>query len=87
MSEICNNGVKDIYVLTVVEYGDKCNGKAEILGVFNSYSEAHKYFLEDLVDVMNDSGLDLNVDLIKMNAWDTGHLNGVEYNIHNISLT
>jgi hypothetical protein len=76
------------YIVTVVHYGETCNGKAEVLGVYSTYEDARTCVhadIENWCDVY--AGESVECDFDKMSAqftYDTE--TRCEWNISTISL-
>lgn len=52
---------RELWCVTFVEYGDSVDGKARVMGLFNSKEEAHLRMKEDADGYMKDLGLEVKV--------------------------
>lgn len=62
-----------LWIVTAVDYGDSCDGKARTLGTFKTYDEAKAYVDEDIRHWGDDTircGQNVECDFDKMSAWD-----------------
>lgn len=59
-----------LWIVTAVDYGDSCDGKARVLGVFKSYNEARIYVDGDIFDwVERNCENGVKCDFDKMAVW------------------
>ena len=76
------------YIVTAVDYGETCDGKARVLGVYYTYEDARTHVhadIENWCDVH--AGECVECDFDKMSAWFTHDTETrCEWNISNISL-
>ena len=76
------------YIVTAVDYGETCDGKAEVLGVYGTYEDAHNFVRADIENWCDfHAGENVECDFDKMSAWFTHDTETrCEWNISNISL-
>jgi len=80
--------MKEIFIVTAVDVGENCDGKARVLGLFKSQDEADKYVCADIKEYVQNRDIpeDL-VDYVQMFAyWDDDYTHGCEWNIEKVSL-
>lgn len=76
------------YIVTAVDYGETCNGKAEVLGAYNFYDDALNFVHAD-IEIWCDvyAGESIECDFDKMSAHFTHDPETrCEWNISTISL-
>ena len=71
------------YIVTAVDHGDTCDGKARVLDICNSKDEAKGFVHADIVNWADErAGESIVVDFEKMSArYTDGTDNGCEWNI------
>ena len=79
------------FLVTAVDSGSTCNGKADLIACCDSYDEAVEYMRSDMQDWADQrAGMPIVVDFDKMSArydWKTlDDSDGCEWNIHEISI-
>lgn len=75
------------FIVTAVDYGDTCDGKAEILGVFKTKKEAKKYVSEDMQSYYNNNKTSSTKMSKRLMSVKTGEYDaGCEWNIHEVEL-
>lgn len=76
------------WIVTCVDCGETCDGKARTLGVFKEREEARAFVRNDIERWADDhAGEGIEVDFDKMSAtydYDTG--NGCEWNIEEVEI-
>lgn len=77
-----------MYIVTAVDYGETCNGKARVLEICDTYEEAHNFVCDDIENWCDfHAGENVECDFDKMSAWFTHDTETrCEWNISNISL-
>ena len=79
------------FLVTAVDFGETCNGKANLIACCDSYDEAVEYVRNDMQDWADQrAGMPIVLDFDKMSAkydWKTlDNDDGCEWNIHEISI-
>jgi len=80
------------WIVTAVDYGDSCDGKARVLGVCDSQEEAEAYVrndMEDLVDNATDDDGNCSyetVDFDGMCVYTYNRENGCEWNVEKVTI-
>lgn len=76
------------YVVTIVDYGETCDGKARVLGVKNTKVEAFGLVNEDMsawYDENKEEGIEIDYD--KMSAhFDYDSDKGCEWNVEEVEI-
>lgn len=77
-----------VWIATVVDYGETCDGKARVLDVCKSKEEAEAVVRNDIEKWADDhAGEGVEVDFDKMSAcFDYNTDNGCEWNIEEVEL-
>ena len=77
-----------LWIVTAVDYGDSCDGKARVLGAFKNYDEAKNYVDEDIkewIDMRADE--DCECDFNTMAVWsDCDDSIRCEWNIEEVEI-
>lgn len=76
---------RELWCVTYVEYGDSVDGKARVMGLFNSKEEAHLRMKEDAEGYMRDLGFEVRVYDDSASVGDTDEV-GCEYRIEKIKI-
>lgn len=82
-----------LWIVTAVDYGDSCNGKARVIGAFKSFDEAKEYVKQDMQDYIDANGeeddFDCNFDKMSISLadCDIDDIFGCEWNIEEIEVT
>lgn len=76
---------RELWCVTYVEYGDSVDGKARVMGIFNSKEEAHLRMKEDAEGYMKDLGLEVKVYEDSASVGDTNEV-GCEYRIEKVKI-
>lgn len=76
---------RELWCVTFVEYGDSVDGKARVMGLFNSKDEAHLRMKEDAEGYMKDLGLEVKVYDDSASVGDTDEV-GCEYMIEKVKI-
>jgi hypothetical protein len=76
---------RELWAVTYVEYGDSVDGKARVMGLFNSKEEAHYRMKEDAEAYMKDLGLEVKVYEDSASVGDTDEV-GCEYRIEKVKI-
>lgn len=76
---------RELWCVTYVEYGDSVDGKARVMGLFNSKGEAHMRMKEDAEGYMKDLGLEVKVYEDSASVGDTDEV-GCEYRIEKVKI-
>ena len=76
------------WIVTAVDHGETCDGKARVLKVCNTKEEAEAYVHADIESWANErDGEDIEVDFDKMSAhYEYNHDNGCEWNIEEVEI-
>ena len=62
-----------MFIVTATEYGDTCDGHTRFLKKFDTHKEAEDWVRDDMVDVMECSGIDYEEpDFIRHEVWVKG---------------
>lgn len=80
---------KKVWVATVVDSGDSCDGKARTLGVFFAKEKAKKLVEKDIgsyVKYAEKGGLELEVSYGRMTAHTSDYRHGCEWNIEEVEV-
>lgn len=81
-----------LWIVTAVDYGDSCNGKARVIGAFKSFDEAKEYVKQDMQDYIDANGEedDFDCDFDKMSIGladcDIDDIFGCEWNIEEVEV-
>ena len=71
-----------IWIATYVDYGETCDGKARVLGVYKSKEEATAAVRNDIEKWADDrAGESIEVDFDRMRTYFVENGNGCEWNI------
>lgn len=82
-----------IWVVTAVDYGDSCDGKARVLSVCKTEEEARAYVRNDMEEYVDDATDDNGncsyetVDFAGMCIYTYNRENGCEWNIEEVDFT
>ena len=71
--------------VTLVEYGDSVDGKARVMGLYNSKEEAHLRMREDAESYLKDLGLEVKVYEDSASVGSTDEV-GCEYRIEKVKI-
>ena len=74
-----------LWVVTAVDIGDSCDGKARVLKICRSKEKAEKYIHDDMLD-HSLNGVDCNVDPVNLSVYQNEN-NGCEWNLEKIHIT
>lgn len=84
--------IDKVYVVTAVDYGDSCDGKARVLGTFKSETEAKNFVIEDIKTYIDDNTADSGecpfiADFDKMSVIGSISTDfGCEWNIESVTI-
>ena len=76
---------RELWCVTYVEYGDSVDGKARVMGLFNSKEEARLRMKEDAEGYMKDLGLEVKVYEDSASVGSTDEV-GCEYRIEKVKI-
>ena len=77
-----------MFIVTCVDYSETCDGKARVLDVFKSETEAKMFVDEDMNHWESlHAGDNLEIDHNKMSAYDPNADEGCEWNISQIRMS
>lgn len=72
----------ELWIATYVDYGETCDGKPRVLGVYTSKEEAETAVRNDIEKWADDhAGMPIIVDFDKMSAMTCNDTDGCEWNI------
>ena len=75
------------FIVTAVDSGDTCDGKARVLGVCNTREEAKAVVQNDIETWADErEGEDIEVDFDKMSAYHNCNYDGCEWNIEEVDI-
>ena len=76
------------YIVTAVDHGETCDGKARVLAVLNTKEEATNFVTEDIKEWVDQrAGEGVECDFNKMTAhYDYNSEDGCEWNIHEVGV-
>lgn len=76
---------RELWCVTFVEYGDSVDGKARVMGLYNSKEEAHLRMKEDAESYLKDLGLEVKVYEDSASVGSTDEV-GCEYRIEKVKI-
>lgn len=81
-----------LWIVTAVDYGETCDGKARVLSVCNTEDEAKTYVKADIEKWADEHAeYDIEIDFDKMNAyipsWGYGVDTGCDWNIEEVEVS
>ena len=74
-----------LWVVTAVDIGDSCDGKARVLKICRQKEEAEQYTHNDMLDYSLNC-VNFKVDPVKLNVYQNEN-NGCEWNLEKIHIT
>jgi hypothetical protein len=75
------------YLITIIESGDTCDGKARVLSAWPTLREAKEFVKFDIKQyITNANGYPLKVDWEKLSAWAEDKTFGCEWNIDELDI-
>lgn len=77
-----------LWIVTVVDYNDSCDGKARVLGAFKTHEEAKTYVDEDIrewIDARADEGVRCDFDMMRTWCYDNIDIR-CEWNIEEVEI-
>jgi len=78
---------KKIWIVTAVDIGDSCDGKARVIGAYNDEQKARDFITADMEGYVNDAeGMNLEVDYGKMTAHTHSYEYGCDWNIEEVEV-
>ena len=77
--------IRELWCVTFVEYGDSVDGKARVMGLYNSKEEAHLRMREDAESYLKDLGLEVKVYEDSASVGSTDEV-GCEYRIEKVKI-
>ena len=74
-----------LWVVTAVDIGDSCDGKARVLKICRSKEKAEQYIHDDMLEYSL-GGVDCKVDSVKLSVYRNEN-EGCEWNLEKIHIT
>jgi len=79
------------FVVTAVDYGDTCDGKARVIGVFDECEKAVEFVKSDIAGYVDNGTIDGEctydeIDYEGMSVFTDNHENGCEWNIEEVAV-